>query len=67
MDNTTTDNFPTGAYKFGSLLVVSSGFFGSQFFLPDNYIIDPYMYVRSISNNGLIFNKWAKIPITIIT
>lgn len=67
VDNNTTDNFPMGAYKYGTLLVVDAGFFGSQFFLPDNYVIDPYMYVRSISANGTNFHKWAKIPITIMT
>lgn len=66
VDANTTDNFPMGAYRYGTLLVVDAGFFGSQFFLPDNYVIDPYMYVRSIGANGTSFNKWAKIPITIM-
>lgn len=67
VDDVTTDNFPTGAYKYGALLVVNSGYFGFQLFTPDNYAIDPYIYIRSISNNGKNFNKWAKIPATIIT
>lgn len=29
VDDSTTNNFPTGAYKFGTLLVANSGFFGS--------------------------------------
>lgn len=67
VDDTTTNNFPTGAYKYGTLLVVSSGFFGSQYFVPDNLNADPYIYIRSIGNNGTTFNKWAKIKVTIIT
>jgi hypothetical protein len=67
VDGTTTNNFPTGAYKFGTLLVANSGFFGSQYFVPDNFNVDPYIYIRSISNNGNSFNKWAKIKVTIIT
>lgn len=67
VDDSTTNNFPTGAYKFGTLLVVNSGFFGSQYFVPDNFNVDPYIYIRSISNNGNTFNKWAKIQVTIIT
>ena len=67
VDDTTTENFPTGAYKYGSLLVVNSGFFGSQYFVPDNFNIDPYIYIRSIGNNGNTFNKWGKIKATIIT
>lgn len=67
VDDTTTENFPTGAYKFGTLLVVNSGFFGSQYFVPDNLNVDPYIYIRSISSNGIFFNKWAKIKATIIT
>ena len=67
VDDTTTNNFPTGAYKFGTLLVVNSGFFGSQYFVPDNFNVDPYIYIRSIGNNGNTFNKWAKIKVTIIT
>lgn len=67
VDDTTTNNFPTGAYKYGTLLVANSGFFGSQYFVPDNFNIDPYIYIRSISNNGNSFNKWAKIKVTIIT
>lgn len=67
VDDSTTNNFPTGAYKFGTLLVANSGFFGSQYFVPDNFNIDPYIYIRSISDNGNSFNKWAKIKITIIT
>lgn len=67
VDDTTTENFPTGAYKYGSLLVVNSGFFGSQYFVPDNFNVDPYIYIRSIGNNGNTFNKWAKIKVTIIT
>ena len=67
VDDSTTENFPTGAYKYGSLLVVNSGFFGSQYFVPDNFNIDPYIYIRSISNNGNIFNNWVKIKATIIT
>ena len=67
VDDTTTNNFPTGAYKYGTLLVVNSGFFGSQYFVPDNFNADPYIYIRSISNNGTTFNKWAKIKVTIIT
>lgn len=67
VDDTTTNNFPTGAYKFGTLLVANSGFFGSQYFVPDNFNVDPYIYIRSISNNGNSFNKWAKIKVTIIT
>ena len=63
----TTNNFPTGAYKFGTLLVANSGFFGSQYFVPDNFNADPYIYIRSIGNNGNSFNKWAKIKVTIIT
>lgn len=67
VDDTTTNNFPTGAYKYGTLLVVNSGFFGSQYFVPDNFNEDPYIYIRAISNNGTTFNKWAKIKVTIIT
>ena len=67
VDDTTTENFPTGAYKYGSLLVVNSGFFGSQYFVPDNFNVDPYIYIRSIGNNGNTFNKWGKIKATIIT
>lgn len=67
MDDSTTNNFPTGAYKYGTLLVADSGFFGSQYFVPDNFNIDPYIYIRSISNNGNSFDKWAKIKVTIIT
>ena len=67
VDDSTTNNFPTGAYKFGTLLVANSGFFGSQYFVPDNFNIDPYIYIRSIGNNGKTFNKWAKIKVTIIT
>ncbi|MCG0295274.1 hypothetical protein [Phocaeicola vulgatus] len=67
VDDTTTNNFPTGAYKYGTLLVVNSGFFGSQYFVPDNFNADPYIYIRAISNNGTTFNKWAKIKVTIIT
>ena len=67
VDDTTTNNFPTGAYKYGTLLVVNSGFFGSQYFVPDNLNADPYIYIRSIGNNGTTFNKWAKIKVTIIT
>ena len=67
VDDSTTENFPTGAYKYGSLLVVNSGFFGSQYFVPDNFNIDPYIYIRSIGNNGNTFNKWGKIKATIIT
>ena len=51
MDDSTTNNFPTGAYKFGTLLVANSGFFGSQYFVPDNFNVDPYIYIRSIGNN----------------
>lgn len=67
VDDSTTNNFPTGAYKFGTLLVANSGFFGSQYFVPDNFNIDPYIYIRSIGNNGNTFNQWAKIKVTIIT
>lgn len=67
VDDSTTNNFPTGAYKFGTLLVANSGFFGSQYFVPDNFNVDPYIYIRSISDNGNSFNKWAKIKVTIIT
>ena len=67
VDDSTTNNFPTGAYKFGTLLVANSGFFGSQYFVPDNFNVDPYIYIRSIGNNGNSFNKWAKIKVTIIT
>lgn len=67
VDGSTTNNFPTGAYKFGTLLVANSGFFGSQYFVPDNFNADPYIYIRSIGNNGTTFNKWAKIKVTIIT
>ena len=67
VDDTTTNNFPTGAYKYGTLLVVNSGFFGSQYFVPNNLNEDPYIYIRSIGNNGTTFNKWAKIKVTIIT
>ena len=67
VDDSTTNNFPTGAYKYGTLLVVNSGFFGSQYFVPDNFNADPYIYIRAISNNGTTFNKWAKIKVTIIT
>ena len=67
VDDTTTNNFPTGAYKYGTLLVVNSGFFGSQYFVPDNFNADPYIYIRATSNNGTTFNKWAKIKVTIIT
>ena len=67
VDDSTTNNFPTGAYKFGTLLVANSGFFGSQYFVPDNFNIDPYIYIRSIGNNGKTFNQWAKIKVTIIT
>lgn len=67
VDDTTTNNFPTGAYKYGTLLVVNSGFFGSQYFVPNNLNADPYIYIRSIGNNGTTFNKWAKIKVTIIT
>ena len=67
VDDTTTENFPTGAYKYGSLLVVNSGFFASQYFVPDNFNVDPYIYIRSIGNNGNTFNKWGKIKATIIT
>lgn len=67
VDDTTTENFPTGAYKYGSLLVVNSGFFGSQYFVPDNFNVDPYIYIRSIGDNGNTFNKWVKIKATIIT
>lgn len=51
VDDSTTNNFPTGAYKFGTLLVANSGFFGSQYFVPDNFNVDPYIYIRSIGNN----------------
>lgn len=57
VDDTTTNNFPTGAYKYGTLLVVNSGFFGSQYFVPENFNADPYIYIRAISNNGTTFNK----------
>ena len=67
VDDSTTNNFPTGAYKFGTLLVANSGFFGSQYFVPDNFNADPYIYIRSIGNDGTTFNKWAKIKVTIIT
>ena len=67
VDDSTTNNFPTGAYKFGTLLVANSGFFGSQYFVPDNFNVDPYIYIRSIGNNGNAFNKWAKIKVTITT
>ena len=67
VDDSTTNNFPTGAYKYGTLLVANSGFFGSQYFVPDNFNADPYIYIRSIGNNGTTFNKWAKIKVTIIT
>ncbi len=67
VDDTTTNNFPTGAYKFGTLLVANSGFFGSQYFVPDNFNADPYIYIRPISNNGNVFREWAKIKVTIIT
>ena len=63
MDDSTTNNFPTGAYKFGTLLVANSGFFGSQYFVPDNFNVDPYIYIRSIGNNGNTFNQWAKIKV----
>lgn len=67
VDDITTNNFPTGAYKFGTLLVANSGFFGSQYFVPDNFNADPYIYIRPISNNGNVFREWAKIKVTIIT
>lgn len=67
VDDTTTNNFPTGAYKFGTLLVANSGFFGSQYFVPDNFNADPYIYIRAISSNGNVFRGWAKIKVTIIT
>lgn len=67
VDDSTTNNFPTGTFKFGTLLVANSGFFGSQYFVPYNFNADPYIYIRSIGNNGTIFNKWAKIKVTIIT
>ena len=67
VDDTTTNNFPTGAYKFGTLLVANSGFFGSQYFVPDNFNADPYIYIRPISNNVKVFREWAKIKVTIIT
>ena len=67
VDDTTTNNFPTEAYKFGTLLVANSGFFGSQYFVPDNFNADPYIYIRPISNNGNVFREWAKIKVTIIT
>ena len=67
VDDSTTNNFPTGAYKFGTLLVANSGFFGSQYFVPDNFNVDPYIYIRSIGNNGTTFKKWVKIKVTIIT
>lgn len=67
VDDSTTNNFPTGAYKYGTLLVANSGFFGSQYFVPDNFNIDPYIYIRSIGNNGNTFNQWAKIKVTITT
>lgn len=67
VDDTTTNNLPTGAYKYGTLLVVNSGFFGSQYFVPDNFNADPYIYIRAIGNNGTTFSKWAKIKVTIIT
>lgn len=67
VDDSTTNNFPTGAYKFGTLLVANSGFFGSQYFVPDNFNADPYIYIRPISNNGNVFREWAKIKVTIIT
>lgn len=67
VDDSTANNFPTGAYKFGTLLVANSGFFGSQYFVPDNFNVDPYIYIRSIGNNGTTFNKWAKIKVTVIT
>jgi hypothetical protein len=44
--------------------VANSGFFGSQYFVPDNFNADPYIYIRSIGNNGTTFNKWAKIKVT---
>ena len=60
MDDSTTNNFPTGAYKFGTLLVANSGFFGSQYFVPDNFNADPYIYIfgllvtmELLSINGL--------------
>ena len=45
MDDTTTNNFPTGAYKYGTLLVVNSGFFGSQYFVPDNFKCGSNTYI----------------------
>ena len=41
--------------------------FGSQYFVPDNFNADPYIYIRPISNNGNVFREWAKIKVTIIT
>ena len=65
MDSTTTKNFPTGAYKGGTLLVVNSGAFATQYFVPDNLNKDPYMYIRT--SYGAFFKQWAKIGVTITT
>lgn len=67
VDMTTTDNLPKEAYNYGVLLVLNASFFCSQIFIPDNFTIDPYMYIRPISDNGAFFREWVKIPITIIT
>ena len=67
MDNNTTKNFPIGAYKYGTLLVVNSGYFGTQYFVPDNFKDDPNIYIRTIGNYGADFKQWAKIQVTITT
>lgn len=56
VDDTTTENFPTEAYKYGSLLVVNSGFFGSQYFVPDNFNVDPYIFDLLVTMEILSIN-----------
>ena len=54
VDDSTTNNFPTGAYKFGTLLVANSGFFGSQYFVPDNFNVDPYIYIDHLMAHWIV-------------
>ena len=59
VDDSTTNNFPTGAYKFGTLLVANSGFFGSQYFVPDNFNADPLIGTATANKNGLMSKIFA--------
>lgn len=59
VDDTTTNNFPTGAYKFGTLLVANSGFLDlSILFLTilmriHTYIFGLLVTMEMFSGNGL--------------